>query len=305
MTSVEDGELTMVPTRHPGRTVASIILIILTAMLVQNLFANKNFQWDVVRKYFFSSSVLQGLGATIELTVLSMVIGIVLGIGLAVMRQSANPIVSRLALLYIWFFRGTPLLVQLIFWFNLSALYPKLSLSVPFGPQIVSGSANALITPFIAALLGLALNEAAYMAEIVRGGLLGVPRGQAEAASAIGMHPGLAMRRIILPQAMRIIVPPTGNQIIGMLKTTSLVSVIATQELLYSVQLIYARTFETIPLLIVACLWYLIVTTVLSIGQHFVEKRLGRSVGEPTRLNLRRRNAVLVSDLRDGEREGM
>jgi polar amino acid transport system permease protein len=202
-----------------------------------------------------------------------MVIGIALGIVLAVMRLSPNPLVSVASWVYVWFFRATPVLVQILFWSNISALYPRLSLGIPFGPQFTDFSANDVITPFAAGVLALGLNEAAYMAEIVRAGILSVEEGQVEAAQSLGMTRLQTMRRIVLPQAMRVIIPPTGNETISMLKTTSLGSVIAVTELLYSVQLIYAVNFQTIPLLIVASIWYLIFTTVLSIGQYYVERR--------------------------------
>jgi polar amino acid transport system permease protein len=196
---------------------------------------------------------------------------------LAIMRLSPNPLVAGFSWLYIWFFRGTPVLVQLLFWSFIAALYPKVSLGIPFGgPVLVQGSANAVITAFVAAILGLGLNEGAYMAEIVRAGFISVEEGQTEAAQSLGMTRLLTMRRIILPQAMRVIIPPTGNETISMLKTTSLVSVIAVTDLLYSVEIIYARTYQTIPLLIVASLWYLIVTSVLSFGQYYVERYYAR-----------------------------
>jgi polar amino acid transport system permease protein len=214
--------------------------------------------------------------ATLELTVIAMAIGIVLGVLLAIMRQSRNPLVSSGSWIYVWFFRGTPVLVQLLFWNFIAALYPRISLGIPFGPQFIHANANQLITPFIAAILGLGLNEGAYMAEIVRAGILSVEEGQTDAALALGMTRLQTMRRIVLPQAMRVIIPPTGNETISLLKTSSLVSVIAYTELLYSAQLIYAVNYRTIPLLIVASIWYLIVTTVLSIGQYYVERYYGR-----------------------------
>lgn len=206
-----------------------------------------------------------------------MTIGVVLGVILAVMRQSPNPLVRMAASGYTWFFRATPVFVQIIFWFNISALYPRLSLGIPFGPEFVTGSANALVSPFVAAILALGLNEGAYMSEVVRGGILSVDKGQAEAACALGMGRMLTMRRVVLPRALRVIIPPTGNQFIGMLKITSLVSVIAYTELLYSAQLIYSANFQTIPLLLVASLWYMLLTTIMSIGQYVLERRLGRS----------------------------
>jgi polar amino acid transport system permease protein len=192
------------------------------------------------------------------------------------MRLSPNPLVAGASGFYIWFFRGTPVLVQILFWFNISALYPSFSLGIPFGPQFAHFNAATVITPFIAGMLALGLNEGAYMAEIVRAGIISVDEGQAEAAQALGMTRLLTMRRIVLPQAMRVIIPPTGNETISMLKTTSLVSVIAVTELTYSVQLIYAVNYQTIPLLLVASIWYLSVTTVLSIGQYYLERHFGR-----------------------------
>ena len=270
-------EIKAIPVRHPGRWVASAIVLLLAATLVHSVATNPRFGWDVVGHYFFSSRVLHGLVVTLELTAISMAIGITLGVVLAVMRLSPNPLVSGSSWLYIWFFRGTPVLVQLLFWSFISALYPRVSLGIPFGgPELVHGNANAVITPFVAAILGLGLNEGAYMAEIVRAGIISVEEGQTDAAQALGMTRLQTLRHIVLPQAMRVIIPPTGNETISMLKTSSLVSVIAYQELLYSVQLIYAVNFRQIPLLMVACIWYLIVTTVLSIGQYYVERYFGR-----------------------------
>ncbi len=269
-------EIDATPVRHPGRWVATVVVLVLLAMLAHTLGFNAHFQWGIVGNYFTTSAILIGLSRTIELTAIAMAGGIVLGAILAVMRLSDNPIISGVSWLYIWFFRGTPLLVQLIFWYNLASLYPKLSIGVPFGPAFASGDANAFINTFDAAILGLGLNEGAYMAEIVRAGILSVDAGQTEAAQALGMTHLMTMRRIVLPQSMRVIIPPTGNQTIGMLKTTSLVSVIALPELLYSAEIIYSRTYQTIPLLIVASLWYLIVTSILTMGQYYVERHFAK-----------------------------
>lgn len=261
-----------VPARHPGRVLTLAVLAVLLAMLIHTLLTNKNFQWSVVGHYLLSFDILTGLRLTLELTVIAMAIGIALGTVLAVMRLSDNPLILSASAGYIWLFRGTPLLVQIIFWFNLSALYPRLSLGIPFGPEFVHGSANSLITPMAAAILALGLNEGAYMAEIIRGGIIAVDTGQFDAARGLGMRRLQMMRLVVLPQAIRIIIPPTGNQVIGMLKYTALVSVIALPELLYSAQLIYSKTFETIPLLIAASIWYLVVTSVLSVGQRYLER---------------------------------
>src|SRR5712691_145376 len=240
-----------VPVRHPGRWLATAAVLIVAVALLRSAVTNPRFDWGLVGHYFLSSDVLRGLVVTLEITAISMVIGIVLGVVLAVMRLSPNPLVSGASWFYIWFFRGTPVLVQLLFWNFISALYPKVSIGIPFGPAFFSLDANTLITPFVAAILGLGLNEGAYMAEIVRAGILSVDEGQTDAAHALGMTRLQTMRKIVLPQAMRVIIPPTGNETISMLKTSSLVSVIAYQELLYSVQLIYAVNYLTIPLLIV------------------------------------------------------
>jgi polar amino acid transport system permease protein len=205
-----------------------------------------------------------------------MLVGVILGVILAVMRQSPNPVVSGASWLYIWFFRGTPLLLQIYFWFNITALFPKIDLGVPFGPSFIHANGNSIITALVAAILGLGLNEGAYMAEIVRGGILSVGEGQSEAAASLGMSRLQTMRHVVLPQAMRVILPPTGNETISMLKNTSLVSVIAYTELLYSVQQIYDVNYETIPLLIVAAIWYLAMTSVAYVGQYFIERRFGR-----------------------------
>jgi len=265
-----------VPLRHPGRWVAVAVIAVLAAMLIHSFLTNPNFQWDVVGQYLFSDPVLRGLRNTLILTVLSMAIGVGGGVLLAVMRLSPNPVLSSTAAAYIWLFRGTPLITQLIFWNFLASLYPRLGLGIPFGPTFFSIDTNTLISVFTASLLGLGLNEAAYMAEIVRGGIQSVDPGQSEAAGALGLSRVQTLRRIVLPQAMRVIVPPTGNETISMLKTTSLVVVIAYFELTVAVQTIYSRTFQTIPLLLVAALWYLALTSVLSIGQMFIERRFGR-----------------------------
>lgn len=237
---------------------------------------NPAFEWTVVGQWFFAPTVLQGLSVTLGLTAVAMTIGIAVGVVLAVARMSRIRLFRGLAWGYIWFFRGTPLLVQLIFWYNLSTLVSAFSLGVPFGPSLVSWKTNNIITPLTAAFAGLALNEAAYMAEIVRGGLLSIDPGQLDTARAFGMTHTRALRRIVIPQAMRAIVPPTGNQLISMIKATSLVSVIAMADLLYSVQAVYNRTFQVIPLLMVAVIWYLVITSLLNVGQGFLERRFAR-----------------------------
>ena len=263
--------------RHPGRWVAGAVVLLLVTIAVHSVATNPRFGWGTFGDFFFDPRILHGVVVTIELTVISMAIGIVLGVVLAVMRLSPNPLVAASSWTYVWLFRGTPVLVQILFWSFISALYPRISFGVPFGgPELLHGSANAVITPFVAAILALGLNEGAYMAEIVRAGIISVDEGQTEAAHALGMTRLQTMRRIVLPQAMRVIIPPTGNETISMLKTTSLVSVIAYSELLYSAQLIYSVNYRQIPLLLVVSAWYLIMTTVLSIGQYYIERRYSR-----------------------------
>ena len=265
-----------VPVRHPGRWVAAAVIAVLVAMLANNLATNTRWQGWIIGQYLFTSQVFHGLLATLWLTVIAMVVGLVGGVLLAVMRLSDNPIVSSVAWVYIWFFRGTPVLVQLIFWFNIAALFPTISIGVPFGPGFHTWSTVTLVTPFAASILGLGLNEAAYMSEIVRAGILSVDEGQTEAACALGMRRVLIMRRVALPQAMRVIIPPTGNETISMLKTTSLVSATAGFDLLVSVQRIYNANYKIIPLLVVASIWYLVVTSILTVGQYYVERHYAR-----------------------------
>ena len=274
--------------RRSGFEYATWIVCILLALgILASVMTNPNFQWDVVAKYFTHESILRGLVLTIVLTVVSMVFGTVLGLILAIMRSSSIKPVAATAGVYITLFRGTPVLVQLIFWFNIAALYPNLSIG---GVDI---DINALITPILAAIIGLTLNEAAYMAEIIRGGFSSVGKGQIEAADSLGMSGAMKMRKIIIPQAMPSIIPATGNQVIGMFKETSLVSVLGVAELLQSAQLIYARTYETIPLLIVASLWYLMMTLLLSYPQSQLEKKYSRAT---SRLPRKVKNAVLTAD---------
>jgi len=304
---VRADEIKAIPARHPGRWVATAIVLFLVVALADSLASNPRFEWGIVRQYFTSSRIIRGLELTIELTVAAMAIGIALGILLAVMRLSPNPLVAGASWVYIWLFRGTPVLVQILLWYNIAALYPRFSPGIPFGPTFAHFNAASLITPFVAATLALGLNEGAYMAEIVRAGIISVPEGQTQAAQSLGMTRLLAMRRIVLPQAMRVIIPPTGNETISMLKTTSLVSVIAVTDLLYSVELIYARTYQTIPLLIVASLWYLIVTSVLSFGQYYVERYYARGSSRElpdTPLQRFRANVLSIRREDSGQRAG-
>ncbi|MCW5654475.1 amino acid ABC transporter permease [Hydrogenophaga sp.] len=260
----------------PLRWGMTLLLLVVALQVVYFLFTNPRFEWAVVWKYLFSVNILLGLGTTLMLTALAMVIGIVIGTIAALALISDFKPGRWAAQTYLWAFRGTPLLIQLIFWYNLAYLIPNISIGLPFLPPLAQWSTNTVITPFLAALLGLGLAEGAYMTEIVRAGLSSVDPRQHDAAKALGMTPSKSFFRIIFPQAMRFIIPPTGNQIIGMAKATALVSVIAMNDLLHSVQIIYNRTYEIVPLLLVAVFWYLAVITLMYAFQSRLERHYSK-----------------------------
>ena len=285
------------PLRHPGRWAAAAVLLVLAAMLAHNMLTNPRWQWGVIRSNLFSPPIVSGAENTIKITIFAMAIGVILGILLAVMRLSPNQVLSSAAWLFIWFFRGTPVYLQLTFWYAISSLFPTFSLGVPFGPEFVHLSANTIITPLVAGLLGLGLIEGAYYAEIVRAGILSVDHGQFEAAQSLGMRRATLMRKIVLPQAMRVIVPPTGNELNNMLKTTSLLVVVTYPELMYQTTNDAARTFEAIPFYVGACMWYLFMTTLLTIGQFYVERYYARGSSyalPPTPIQRMRRNLTTL-----------
>jgi polar amino acid transport system permease protein len=261
---------------RPGRWVAALVLAVLAAQLVWFLVRNPRFGWGTVAEYLFDPSVLAGLGITVGLAVAAMAVGSVVGALVATAQLSDFGPARWAATLWVGLFRGIPPLVQLIFWFNLAYLLPRISVGIPFGPTFVSWNANDLITPLTAGIIGLSLVESAYLAEIIRAGVLGVDVGQRDAAKAMGFTPGQTFLRVVLPQAMRVIIPPAGSQFISVLKGTALVSVIAMDDLLHAVQVIYNRTYEIVPMLIVACVWYLVVVTLLTIGQRRLERRFAR-----------------------------
>lgn len=276
--SRHDG-ITVVPRRRPGRWVGSIAVVIVTVSVLVSFFTNPNYEWPTVWRYMFDERILSGLGTTLALTGIAMVMALLLGLVLAVMRLSDSALLRRTSGFYVWFFRGTPILVQLILWYNLAILVPTMGLGIPGVGSLWEADTNDIITPWTAAILGLGLNEAAYLAEIIRSGIMSVDKGQTEASKALGMRGTTTFRRIVLPQAARVVVPPTFNEMVGLLKYSSVVSVIALPELLYSGQLIYARTYETFPVLIVVCIWYLIIVTVLTAVEHRLERRLGVGFG--------------------------
>jgi polar amino acid transport system permease protein len=293
MRSTESGhaEEPIVRLRHPGRWIAAAVLVVLAAMFVHFVLTTPKLRLDLVVGYLFERSIMRGLVVTLEVTFVAMLVGLVLGTLLAIMRLSDNPLLRSAASAYVGIFRGTPILVQLLFWFFLGTVLPTISFGIPFGPEFVSVPTNTLITQFAAAILGLGLNEAAYMAEIVRAGIGSVDKGQTEAAQALSMSPALTYRRIVLPQAARVIVPPTANELISMLKLTSLCLVIGLPELTTTAQLIYGRNFQQIPLLIVASIWYLVLTTILTVIQARVERRMNRGV-LPVSVTRRNRFAI-------------
>lgn len=291
------------PVPRPSRWIWAGVVLLLVAMLVNSLLTNPNYRWDVVGEYLFDARVIKGVGYTLLLTLGAMLIGITLAVTTAVMRMGTNPVLRGVAWAYIWFFRGTPVYTQLVFWGLISVLYPRISLGIPFGPEFFVFNTQDVINAAVAALLGLGLNEGAYLSEIVRSGLKSVDDGQWEAASALGMKRSTTLRRIIVPQAMRVIVPPTGNETISMLKTTSLVLAVPfTLELTFVTNAIGNQTFLPVPLLIVAAIYYLVITSVLMVGQHYLESYYGRgfdgssasSAGRAKGMS-RRQQAILAS----------
>ncbi|KJK14011.1 ABC transporter permease [Terrabacter sp. 28] len=280
--TVQPPRLEAVPVRHPGRWVAAVLVGLVALSVVVSLAKNPNLDWPTVRRYLFSDLVLSGLWTTVWLTVAAMAMGVVGGVVVAVMRLSANPVLRVVSGAFVWVFRGTPVLVQLIFWGFLGAFYPTTTIGIPFTDVVFfTGRTSDLVPATVAALLALGLNEMAYASEIIRAGIQSVDSGQVEAAHSLGMTSGRTMRRIVLPQAMRVIIPPMGNETITMLKTTALVSVISGHDLMSNIQAAYAQNFKVIPLLVVASAWYLALTTLLSVPQGWLERRFGRGVAAP------------------------
>ncbi|MGW1786424.1 amino acid ABC transporter permease [Streptomyces sp. NPDC002143] len=274
--------LRIAPNRKPWQWAATAVVVVLFGLLIASVATNENMGWSVVGDYLFKAEILRGVGWTVLLTVLCMVLATVLGVVIAVLRTSDNRVLSTAASLYLWFFRGTPLLVQLIFWFNLALVFPLLGPAVFFGESAGGIDTNQAINWFMAALLGFGLHEAAYMSEVVRGGFLAIDRGQTEAAESLGMTGGQTLRRVLLPQALRVIVPPSVNQFVNLFKATSLVAFISGQDLLSSVTHIYATNYQVVPLLIVASLWYLVLVSLATFGQHVLEKRLSQGHAHAT-----------------------
>ncbi|MEV6429820.1 amino acid ABC transporter permease [Nocardia sp. NPDC051463] len=268
-----------VPLRRPGRWIAAAIILILVGLFVYGAKTNPAYRWDTYGKYLFDSRIVSGAVVTLELTILAMALAVSLGTVLAVMRLSPNPVLRATAWVYLWIFRGTPVFVQLVFWGLFPSLYKQIALGIPFGPQLLQLDVQDLQAAFTFAVIGLGLNEAAYMAEIVRAGINSVGEGQREASTALGMSWSQTMRRTVLPQSMRVIIPPTGNELIGMLKTTSLVTALPlTTDLFGRARDIYGVNFQPIPLLLVTATWYLAITSVLMVGQFYLERYYSRGV---------------------------
>ncbi|MFC0674421.1 amino acid ABC transporter permease [Brachybacterium hainanense] len=267
----------VVPARRPGRIVLTIAVALVLSAVAWSFITNPRWEWGVVGSWFFAESILRGLAETLKLTVAAGVVGFGLGLMLALMRLSSSTLVSGVAWTFSWVFRSTPLLVQLLLWYNLGYLYERVVLGIPFtGVTLVDARTSDLMTPMLAAILGLGLHQAAYAAELIRGGILSVDQGQLEAASALGIPARDRSARIVLPQAMRAILPSAFNEVIGLVKGTSIVYVLAHAELFFTVQLIYGRTQEVLPMLLVATLWYVVITSALSIGQYYIERHYAR-----------------------------
>ena len=279
--TVPDEPLEAVPLRHWGRWIAAVVVLFFAAALLVSLVKNPHVDWPTIREFLFAPLTLRGLLVTIELTIVSMIIGLSGGVLVALMRMSANPVLTSIGWVFVWFFRGTPLLVQILLFGFLGAMYPTLFLGIPFvGVVFWQGATSTVIGATTAAILALSMNEAAYSSEIVRAGIISVDKGQAEAAESLGLSGGQTMSRVVLPQAMRVIIPPLGNETISMLKMTALVSVISGHDLLTNLQLAYGQNFRIIPLLLVATFWYLFLVTLLSIGQHYLEAYFGKGFGQ-------------------------
>jgi polar amino acid transport system permease protein len=266
-----------VPLRHPWRWVAAIVILILVGLFLYGAATNEAYGWGTFSKYILDERIVNGVWITIQLTIYSMVLAILLAVILAVMRLSPNPVFRSVSWVYLWIFRGTPVFVQLVFWGLVPTIYKNIQLGIPFGPTFFHLNIQNLSLYFLSAVLGLAFNEAAYLAEIIRAGISSVPEGQSEASTALGMSWILTMRRTVLPQAMRVIIPPTGNEFIGQLKTTSLaVAVPFTLDLFGRQRDIAGVIFQPIPLLLVAAAWYLLITSILMVGQFYLERYFSR-----------------------------
>ncbi len=301
-----DDDVVAIPLRHPWRWVAAAAVIVVLGLLFSSLWNNENIQKQYIWQFIFDPRILKGVWITLIVTIISMVVATILAILLAIMRMSANPVLRAVSFLYIWFFRGTPLLVQIVFWGYLGLLYKQIELGVPFTDfSIFAADTNTLIPAFVGGVIALSLNEAAYAAEIVRAGLLSIDHGQREAAYSLGMGPGYTLRRIILPQSMKVIIPPMGNETISMLKNTSLLAIVAVPELYTASSQISSGNLRQVELLIVASLWYLFITSVLSVPQYYLERHYARGNSRalpPTPLQQAKRELARIRGRADNRR---
>lgn len=286
--------------RRPGRAISALVILVLLALFVYGAATNSAYEWPLYRKYLLDQRISAAAIVTLQLTVIAMAIGIVLGVVLAVMRLSPNFVLKGVAWGFLWLFRGTPVYVQLTFWGLVTTIYNRIDLGVPFVVQVAHIDVRTVFSAFFFACIGLGLNEAAYMAEIVRAGIGSVDEGQNEAAAALGMSWTQTMRRVVLPQAMRVIIPPTGNELISMLKTTSLVVAVPLSTELYAVaRSIGTLTFQPVPLLLVASTWYLAITSVLMVGQYFLERHYAR--GSSRMMSTRQLKALAKAQMEAGQ----
>lgn len=305
---VDPASLTVIKARHPWRWVGAAIGLILLAQFVNGLITNPGWDWPTFARYITAPVVLQAVWLTIQLTVYGTVLGFALGIAIAAGRLSKNPVLQTISWTYVWAFRSIPLIVQLLFWFNIAYLYQSVSIGVPFGPSFVTFDVNSTISGIAAAVIGLGLHQAAYSAEIIRAGILSVDAGQLEAAAALGIPRRRQFFKIVLPQAMRGILPNAANEVISLFKGTSIVSTMAIAELFYQVQVIYGRNGRVVPLLMVATVWYILMTTVLSIVQYYVERHYAKGAVRTMPLTplqkVRRRVALLSAQARQSSTIG-
>jgi polar amino acid transport system permease protein len=300
-TTVTDDAAVAVKRRHPLYYLLVVVVAVLAAMLIKLVITNPRFQWRVVAHYIVSSAVLQGLRLTVILAIVIFAVATVLGIFIALARLSQFRLIRDLAIGYLWFFRAVPLLVQILFWFNLGYFIPTLSVGIPFGPSIAHWQTNSLISALTAAIIAIALHDAATIAEIVRGGILSVGQGQIDAAKALGLRPAQIARKITLPQAARIVTPPLGNQLIATVKATSLVSVVSLADVLFVVESIYAINLEIVPLLLVASIWYIVVVAFLTVLQALLERKLSNAYKATGDSRKAGESAVLASKIATGE----
>ncbi|MFF3568073.1 amino acid ABC transporter permease [Nocardia jiangxiensis] len=272
----DEGALPVARTWHPWRWLVAALALIVVAQFAHGLVTNPGWDWPTFARYFTATSVLSAMRVTLELTFWGTLFGFLLGVWVAVARLSKIPVLQVIAWSYVWAFRSIPLIVQLLFWFNIAYLYKRMAIGIPFGPAFFTFDVNGVISGFTAAVIGLALHQGAYSAEIIRAGIISVDPGQLEAAKSLGLPWRRQFFTIVAPQAMRGILPNAANEVISLFKGTSIVSVMAIAELFYQVQVIYGRNGRVVPLLMVATVWYIVLTSVLSVVQYYTERHFAK-----------------------------